>query len=217
MTKTDKNILTAYLDDALERRLCPICYLGNEIEYRYFDMLLYERVNDPTTREELKQSHGFCLYHTYRLLEVGAYGVHAQVCIIYKDLVQAVAQEVSSLDEGQPAALRLEGPCPVCQTVAQTHQTYVDLLAKRLSKEATRNRYGRSAGLCMRHFLAVFDRADRPTRAFLRQNQLERLNALNAEVGEFIRKSVVKDEPFGKERDAWIRVLRMYAGVLKKE
>jgi Arc/MetJ-type ribon-helix-helix transcriptional regulator len=39
---------------------------------------------------------------------------------------------------------------------------------------------------------------------------------LSADMSEFVRKSVVRTEPFGHERDVWIRVLCAYAGSLRE-
>ena len=217
MFKSKENILTAHLEDALEQGICPICYLGNQAEYRYLDMLLYERINDRITRNDLERSRGFCTYHTYRLLEVGGYGVHAQVAIIYKDLTDAIAKEVRALDDGRASQIDMDTNCPVCRAIAEREGIFMGLLSTRLSKEAFRSKYQQSAGLCMPHFFRVFDLSKRAARAFLKENQLGRLNRLSAEAAEFIRKSVVKDEPFGEERDSWIRVIRLYAGTLKND
>jgi hypothetical protein len=214
--KSQENILTAHLDDALEQEICPICFLGNEAEYRYLDTLLYEHINDGITRNELEKSRGFCTYHTHRLLEVGGYGVHAKVAIIYKDLVDAIADEVRTLDEGRACEIDMNANCPACRAIAEREHVFMGLLSTRLSKEAVRERYRRSPGLCMRHFFQVYDLSKRAPRAFLKADQLGRLSLLSGDLAEFIRKSVVQTEPFGDERDVWIRVIRFYAGTLKQ-
>jgi len=213
----DRTLLTAQLEEALEGDLCPICLLARNNEYRQLDMLLYECINDPGTRRKLKRSRGLCVYHTYRLLEVGGYGSHAKIAILFKDLVDDMAQEVSKLSASRPKDIDMESDCPACIGLRQTETDFATIMVAYLADVERRTRYGRSFGLCMRHFNDVMARADRSLRQFLRDDQELRLRALSADLGEFVRKSVVQIEPFGAERDVWIRVLRLYAGALKPD
>ena len=43
------------LRDALAQPGCPICTLVERVSSRYLDSLLYERVNDVGTREDLRE------------------------------------------------------------------------------------------------------------------------------------------------------------------
>ncbi len=217
MPAVDRNLLTAQLDDALDREGCPVCYLGRTAEYRYMDILLYECINDLGVRRTLQRSHGLCTFHTYRLLEVGGYGIHAKLAILYRDLVNTMAQEVRQAPTRRPGKLEMERDCPVCTALRQSENDYVELLPGYLRDDARRERYGHSHGLCMRHWGQVYEHADPTLRSFLRDDQALRLDALAADLGEFVRKSVVQSEPFGQERDVWIRALRTYAGALKLE
>lgn len=210
--RVPKSLLTAYLDDALDQAACPICHLGDGTERRYLVGFLREKVTSTAARTELLRSRGFCRQHTYRLLEIGGYGCHAQIVIVYENLVRAMADEVRALDEGRPSGLDMEGECLVCRRIAEREAMYLDLLARRLRKEAFRDQYGRSSGLCMRHFGRVYDLAKPPVRRYLRDDQAARLTVLADDLALFVHKSVVKNEPWGPERDAWIRALRMYAG-----
>mgnify|MGYP005862092349 CR=1 FL=1 len=215
LSSRDRTLLTAQLDEALERDICPICFLSRSNEYRQLDMLLYERINDLGARRKLKRSRGFCVYHTYRLLEVGGYGCHAKIAILFKDLVDDMAQEVGKLNTSRPKYIDMESDCPICAGLRQTEADFAIIMVAYLADAERRMRYGRSFGLCLRHFNDVMARADRSLRQFLRDDQELRLRALSADLGEFVRKSVVQVEPFGVERDVWIRALRLYAGTLK--
>lgn len=214
---SDKNILQARLEDALDRGMCPVCYLARDAEHRHIDMFLYERINDLSARDELAQSHGFCVYHTYQLLEIGGYGSHVKIAIIYKSLVDAMSSEMSVLQEDRPAVVDMDAKCPACQAMRESEQRYVPYMAERLGQEAFRIKYREAAGLCMRHFFGVYNASKRPLRAFLKDCQMQRLHGLSTDLGEFIRKTVVKNERFGEERDSWRRVLLLYAGTLKHE
>ena len=210
--EASKTILTAHLEDALEQGICPICFLASEAEFRYLDTLLYEKMNNGAIRAALARSRGFCRYHTYRLIEIGGYGTNVKLAILYKDLVNAAADEVSALkDRGTQAEAVQEG-CPACRVVAEAERTYVHVLTASFKFEEGKEAYRRSFGLCMPHFFRVFGAAPRETRAFLKEDQLARLGDLADDLGEFIRKSVVKDEEFGAERDSWQRVIHLYAG-----
>ncbi|MBM3190098.1 MAG: hypothetical protein FJZ90_15425 [Chloroflexi bacterium] len=207
-----RSLLTAHLDDALDRDMCPLCYLRNEAEYRHLDMLLYERVNDEAARQALAQVHGFCRHHTARLLQVGGYGSHVKVAIIYKALIDAVSGEIDALSSNEASGIEMGGECPVCRTARDTEHRHAELLARRLADATFAAAYAEAEGLCMPHFVVVYDSASPRVREALRKDQLRKLVRLSGELGEFIHKSVVQTEPFGNARDAWIRAVRRYAG-----
>jgi len=211
-----RSILTVHLEDALEKGICPICFLCNEAEYRYLDLLLYESINDEGIRELLRKSRGFCTYHTYRMIEVGGYGIHAKLALLYRDLLNTAGREVEGID---PRAGRVTTPavdCPTCRIIQDTVDRFAPVLARRLKDGHFREHYKRATGLCMRHFYPVFAASNGHTRTFLKEDQLERLRGLSAELAEFVRKGIERTEPFGEERDSWIRGVQLYAGRLKR-
>lgn len=210
--EANKTILTAHLEDALEQGICPLCFLASEAEYRYLDALLYEKMNNGAVRAALARSRGFCRYHTYRMIEIGGYGTNVKLAILYKDLVHAASDEVAALRERGPAGEQTPDECPACRVVAGTVRNYTQVFLTSLDHEEGREAYRRSFGLCMPHFSHTYGLASRGTRIFLKEDQLARLESLAHDLGEFIRKSVVKDETFGAERDAWQRVIHRYAG-----
>jgi hypothetical protein len=210
------NLLTAHLDEALEGALCPICALAADTEHRYLDLLLYERVNDGSSRRRLEAARGFCQPHTARLLEVGGLGCHAKIALLFRGLVLCEAQAVEALEERPVRNAAPSAPdCPCCRAMARTEEIYLGLLSRRLGDAAFRERYAASHSLCLRHFQALYRACRSLTRHFLREDQARRLRALAEDLGEFVRKTVVRTEPFGDERDSWIRVLRLYDGALK--
>lgn len=210
--EASKTILTAHLAEALEQGICPLCFLASEAEFRYLDALLYEKMHNGAVRAALARSRGLCRYHTYRLIAIGGYGTNVKLAILYKDLVNAVADEVEALkDKGSQGETPLEG-CPACRVVAETERTYMHVLLTSLAHEEGIEAYRRSFGLCMPHFFRTYTSASRQTRAFLKGDQAARLELLADDLSEFVRKSVVKDEEFGAERDVWQRVIHQYAG-----
>lgn len=71
---------------------CPICRLRTETVERYLFNLLYENVNDGTTRLHLVRSQGFCANHAWRLQAIEHSNWHdgMGVGIIYEDLTSRV-------------------------------------------------------------------------------------------------------------------------------
>lgn len=62
--KPDKFIGYIKLTDAFKKNGCPVCTRIQESTFDYINSLLYENVNDPGTREELKSSFGLCAKHS---------------------------------------------------------------------------------------------------------------------------------------------------------
>ena len=215
----ERSLLIANLKEALDGKLCPICKLAGDAGRRYLDMLLHERVNDGGTRQQLARSHGFCALHTDLLLETGGYGCHAKIALLYKDQVDVLAEAMAQLPDKGDITGEMTSDCRVCRSVARTEALYTELLADRLRQEAIRASYRAGPALCLRHFCRVYDVAEPPVRTFLRESHAARLRGLSQDLAEFVRKSVSANqgdpEPFGAERDAWLRALRLYAGALR--
>ena len=83
---------------------CPICRLKRDSARRYIDHLLWENVNDTTTRILLARSLGFCPEHTWYMYhaERDAYGDWLGLAIIYKDLTQLVNSHLAGFEARLP-------------------------------------------------------------------------------------------------------------------
>ncbi len=216
----NKSLLIAHIKDAMDGEVCPVCTLAREAERRYLAMLLHERINDESTREQLVERHGYCPEHTALLLQVGGYGCHAKVALLYQAQVRSLADEIAAL----PDSGRLDGAfasdCAVCATAARTEALYCELLAHRLNDAELRRAFVSGPTLCLRHFARTYDQARPAVRTLLREQQRERLAGLANELAEFVRKSVGacagEAEPFTEERDSWLRALRLYDGALPR-
>jgi hypothetical protein len=55
---------------ALREPGCPICWLMRDVERRFLFYVLYENVNDRTTRTHLVRSLGFCPHHAWAMQAV---------------------------------------------------------------------------------------------------------------------------------------------------
>lgn len=82
------------LRDALAKPGCPICRLVSDAVAHYLETLLYENVNDPGIRADLRRSNGFCPHHAGLLRDHGDPLGHA---IIYGDLIDHVLESLEGL------------------------------------------------------------------------------------------------------------------------
>jgi len=86
------DLITLGLVLAFREPGCPICRLRTDSVERYLFNLLYENVNDGTTRLHLVRSQGFCANHAWRLQAIEHSNWHdgMGVGIIYEDLTSRV-------------------------------------------------------------------------------------------------------------------------------
>ena len=114
------------------------------------------------------------------------------------------------------AALSPQSPCPVCLRLQGREEEYVStLLAHLVGAGALEEVYRASDGLCLSHFRKAVARAPSETHVrALVAGQRSVWERLHGELEEFIRKSDhrSRDEPFGAEKDAWIRALEGVSG-----
>lgn len=79
--------------EALDNDECPICKLVKKVADRFIDGFLYENVNDPKLRVQLRKSKGFCNAHAWLLHSYGEPLAHA---IIYEPLLKDTLAEFNS-------------------------------------------------------------------------------------------------------------------------
>jgi hypothetical protein len=100
------DITLVYLKRALEEPGCPICRLIHETEARYLFYLLYESVNDGTTRAHLVRSLGLCPRHAWDMqaTEQERWNDGMGTGIIYEDLTARLFGCLSDyLERSSPA------------------------------------------------------------------------------------------------------------------
>ena len=218
--KPDKHMPYFVVLEALrESRECPLCALESVCMSRYFDGLVYERVNDPGVRGDLARSKGFCHRHAHRLLECGdSFGTS----ILYVDHVRNFAHFIEDVG-GRQDTLRLKDAknwavhegCPACRLQMEDRERRVHMLLEGLSEPEMLHAFQESAGLCVPHFLIVMEAArDAETRRCIIEVMRDKYGALLADLSEFQRKREWQHahEPLGKEGDSWARAVRMIVG-----
>lgn len=218
-----KNDVIHYnLAQALTGSTCPVCRCIAEATNRFLDNLMYEFVNDDRTRERLRATKGFCREHAWALQKMGDPLGHS---ILYADLIDSFLIHLGKkglIGKHNSAAFvsGKEDHCLACREEKEMEQRYIFGLLRALNDGEFREQYRSSAGLCLTHYqLAERQATDGDLRATLREVQIDCLTKLSAELKEFIRKSDYRNvgEPPGQERDAWIRAVGLWVGMLNLE
>ncbi|HUX78049.1 MAG TPA: DUF6062 family protein [Anaerolineae bacterium] len=227
------------LRDALAQPGCAVCRLKADAVDRFLDGLLWESVNDPGRRREIRQARGFCHRHAWSLVRVSA---SLGVAIITRDVLQSALAATESatfqatspwsmrrvreaLDPRQPAAaataelvarLEPQAACPACVWAEKMEGVYLsEFVNHLLGQDGLLADYESSDGLCLPHFRQALARV-RDERVFeaLVNAQRSIWERLIAHLSEFIRKSDHRfhNETWGEERDAWLRAIAALAG-----
>lgn len=201
---------------------CALCRLARQSVERGVRLLFAEFVNDPKVRESWRRSGGFCSEHTVLAASLGdALGI----AILYIDLARLARERLASppsrrlgswitdfgskLKPAGASAPRL--PCPACALEYEAEARYAAALAAGLehSDGEARTILETGAELCLPHLELTLAAAPPEVADRLRRRELERLAALEAELEEIVRKNDYRfrGEPWGAERDAWLRAL----------
>jgi len=90
---------------------CPICRVKQETADRYIFHLLWENVNDFTTRLHLVNSLGFCPEHTWQVYhtEVDKFGDGFGISIIYEHLTRLIVEGLYNFQTSLPANAPVHG------------------------------------------------------------------------------------------------------------
>lgn len=235
MTRT---MIFCELQNALAEAGCAVCRLVAKATERYLDGLLWEGVNDPGVRPQIRRAHGFCHDHAWMLARPGA---SLGVAILTRDVLQSLLAEMKgirfqtlptwslrrvqeSLDRDQPARatadlvarLTPQAQCPACVQARRMEEVYLDTLLDHLvGKESLLAAYQASDGLCLPHFRQALARL-RGEKVFdaLVTAQQTIWQRLADQLSEMIRKSDYRfhDEEWGEESGAWLRALAALTG-----
>lgn len=227
----------AYFDlqDACKEEGCPVCFLVAKISLRSLDNLMWERVNDPSTREDLVTSRGFCNWHAWMIPQVP----HSQsgTAILHEHLVREHTETLKRLRStrhpirpwkrllrrlfGPVAATtaasgrRGKAPCPICTHVRSFESTYLQACLEYMTDLDFQRSFEGSFGLCVPHlYLAGSLYPEHPNLSTLFKHQLAKMETLRTDLQEFIRKQDYRfrKEPMGDEGTAWRRSIELLTG-----
>jgi hypothetical protein len=223
------------LTDALNAEGCALCTLVLRSLERYFDGLVYEKINRSGIRDQVRSSQGFCAAHGEMLRQArSALGT----AIIHRDVLRSLSRHLEKaqrssgspgnwlrglVQSGEPKQLPvLDGAttCPGCVHASEAEKTYIDTLLANWPKEELQSAFRAAPGLCVPHLRSTLDLATEPAIfEAIRSIQLEKWRALVSELEEFIRKQDYRfsHEPLGSERDSAYRSIRQVSGLWQVE
>jgi hypothetical protein len=226
------------LRDALAEPGCALCRLKAHAADRFLDTLLWESVNDPARRREIRQARGFCYEHGWSLARATA---SVGVAIIARDVLQSLLQAMEgadfqanpllslrrvweAVDPKAPSAttaelvadLEPQAPCPACVWADKMENIYLDtLLHNLIGEDSLEADYKASEGLCLPHFRQALARARKEAvcQTLMRAQRVV-WERLIAQLSESIRKSDYRhlDEAWGDEAGAWLRGIAALVG-----
>jgi hypothetical protein len=201
--------------EAEARSGCAICRLVARSRERALRALFAEFVNDPKTREAWRRARGFCSEHTPLIASLGD---ALAVAILYHDLADQTRERWLSIQSrrgprsfgGRRRSAASPAPCPACAATREAEQRYTRALAAGLEQPAVWKALEANSGLCVGHTEQILAASSPAIAGRLRQQEADRLAALQAELAEIVRKNDYRfrGESWGPERDAWLRALR---------
>ena len=226
------------LRDALAQPDCAVCRLTVKAANEYLESLLWESVNDPGVRHNIRQARGFCHEHAWRLAQHRAsLGATIIANDVLRNLLRAMEdaqfqtlpmlslrRTQEALDPKQPAAataevvarLSPEQPCPVCGEAETMEKIYLSTLIENLLGEGgLLTDFQSSDGLCLPHLRQALTQVrDKPVFEALLKAQRAAWERLADQLSEIIRKADYRfqNESPGEERGASLRAIAALSG-----
>ena len=217
--------------DALKEKGCPVCNLVQKTTHMSMDSFLYERVNDPGERKEIRKALGFCNTHAWQLQKFGdGFGLS----IIFNELLGMLNEKISSavLEEDKKKSKTLlkeltgrkakpsyqekaKTTCPICNNLRDCEKRYINTFIDGLKEAEFRIAFSSSYGLCLPHIVSVLAMCkDEELLKELLKTESEKIGKLRKELDEFERKHDYRfsKEGFGKEGNSWIRAIEKMIG-----
>jgi len=196
---------------------CPICFLVKKTTHKFMEDFLYESVNDPGLRQEIKNSQGFCNRHAWQLHKIGdGFGIS----IVYKELAQLINKKLGKIN--LPALIKdlnksrkLKNNCIFCRQESDVENRYVSFFIENFMDTELKNHYKNSFGFCILHLLTIINKfKNKKVIEEIVAIESEKISGLIAELNEFQRKHDYRfsKEGFGKEGDSWLRVIEKLEG-----
>lgn len=190
---------------------CPICFVVRSYVYEHLKSLLDECVTDPSTREKLFKSRGFCRRHAWQ-------GVHQRqalgMAVIYGSLLEKGLQELNL----KPRLWKSDRnhACLICESEEKRDQSCIQEFAHCWAQsQKLRGAFEEKGILCLPHLeKTLVQKMGLPLKKSLQEAGEKALKRLGKEVNEFLEKQDYhrSQESLGKEWDAWIRAVRMISG-----
>lgn len=232
LISTKRDVLWVELLAALQTPACAFCHLAEQKSRRYVETLLNEAVADVDHRDIWRAARGLCAWHAQMAL--GIPHSAGSLALLYDDLLRHDLTQVVALASASLTTRRWpwrrsllqrlrrwlqqwQQPsiCQVC-TLWQAHeQLYRAVLLDAWTTPEMSQGFAASPGLCWPHLLRLAEQnLTHPNLPAALAAQHACLLPLQHDLQEFIRKLDYRfaRQPYGREADAWQRVVRLYSG-----
>jgi hypothetical protein len=203
------------------KETCPICFLVKRATHKSMAGFLYECVNDPGVRADIKASGGLCNRHAWQLQKFGdGFGQ----AIVYSDLMNGVLKQLKQIDESisfKELLKRISPPtaakriCMFCKQENDVQERYISVFWESFDDPEFNFHYKSSFGLCLPHISVALKKCrNKKSSKELIEIEAPKLSDLIGELKEFMRKHDYRfsNEKFGKEGDSWIRAIEKFIG-----
>jgi len=208
--------------DAMKAPGCPICRRLVEENRRSIESFLYESVNDPALRDEIRKDRGFCHRHSWQLARFGdALGS----AILFRDVLSTSLQLIEDI---KPATFLRKLPpirpvsevCLFCRLEHHFHTTLMSEMVAHISESELKAGWQGAAMLCVPH-LRELCAALRDTDARIQIIDLHRRKYLGLceEMARLIEKQSYdhRSEETGSEKTSWLRAIEALVGMADVE
>jgi hypothetical protein len=216
------------LEEALRQQGCAVCRLVERAGSSYLEYLLYDLVNDLDVQKEFRASLGFCAGHARGMLEKGD---GLGVAILYRAAVKellgllsktpdaprsqgSLAKLLGRPNKADPAIPEPGDGCMVCNAEGEAERRYLQVLLDGARDGSLDDLVGGSGSVCVRHLSRASVVAEGRLPSVLIDAAREVFEDLESDLGLYVQHSDYRfrDEPWGKERDSWKRVVAQMLG-----
>jgi hypothetical protein len=219
--------------EALQTTGCTLCRMAQRKSQRYVETLLNEAVTDVDQRDTWRKARGICHWHAWMATETPHSA--GSLAILYADVLRHDLKHLAALTAVAPdtqrwrwrhslaqrlqdwlRSWRQQRSCLVCHLWREQERLYLQVLLDDWQEPELAQAFASASGLCWPHTLRLVEqgRQHAHLQAVLAAQQIH-LQRLQDELQEFIRKLDYRfgREPYGREADAWRRVVALYVGV----
>lgn len=228
MSESPKGMSRFELEEALHQPGCAVCRLVERAGSSYLEYILYDLVNDPDVQKKFRASLGLCERHAQGMLEKGD---GLGVAILYRAVVNELLGLLSKAPDAprsQASLARLLGRptrtdptipepgdgCTVCKAEGEAERRYLQVLLDGARDGSLNDLVGGSGNVCVRHLSRASLVAGGRLPTALIDATREVFEDLESDLGRYVQHSDYRfrDEPWGKERDSWKRVVAQMLG-----
>jgi hypothetical protein len=219
-----KHIPYFNLLDALKESGCAICTLIKKSVHKSMDDFLYERVNDPGVRKEIRESFGFCNRHAWQMQKFGdGFGLSIIYHYLSGLLIDKMDKQMDAKtlikgllqDKEMRNFQKIQNTCMVCKEAKEVERRYIEVFIENFEDAELQFAFKSSFGLCLPHLLTLLKLCkDAKISAEILRIESAKIKSIIEELKEFERKHDYRfsEEKFGREGDSWIRAIEKLIG-----